>query len=372
MGEELDLTGRRLSRNDLIKLAAATGGGALLATRAGAAGAALSRLGAESGRLQVLDWVGYGYDGGQKMFAQYVKRYPGNKPQFTYMTNESDALAKLHAGLKPDIFRPYVGWVKYFASSGLVQPWDPKLISNFKNLNPYMVKAGQYQGKQYGIPADWGYDAILYRTDKVHPKADSFSLLFDDRYKGKITWYDDGVEMFTLVGYLFGYKDPYNQTDAQLKRAQDFLKSKRHLVRNIWSSEASMNTDFASGNVWIAYAWPADYWTMKGKGLKVRYMFPKEKPISWIGMFMLLKNTPRYHLAHAYVDAWSSTTSAKWLEDNYGYGHANTKARPSSSDLLKVLQLSNPKAVQEPNAHIDRHIPRRAVYARLWEEVKAA
>ena len=45
---------------------------------------------------------------------------PANKPQFTYMTNESDALAKIHAGLKPDLFRPYVGWVKYFATSGLV------------------------------------------------------------------------------------------------------------------------------------------------------------------------------------------------------------------------------------------------------------
>ena len=54
------------------------------------------------------------------MFAQYVKKHPKNKPQFTYMTNESDALAKIHAGLKPDLFRPYVGWVKYFATSGLV------------------------------------------------------------------------------------------------------------------------------------------------------------------------------------------------------------------------------------------------------------
>ena len=108
--------------------------------------------------------------------------------------------------------------MKYFAKSGLVQPWDTKLIPNFKHLNPCMVKAGQYKGKQYGIPADWGFDAILYRTDKVKPKSDSFSLLFDERYKGKITWYDDGVEMFALVGYLFGYKEPYNQTDAQLKR----------------------------------------------------------------------------------------------------------------------------------------------------------
>ena len=138
-----------------------------------------------------MDWAGYGNDGGQAMFAQYVKQYPNNKPQFTYMTNESDALAKIHAGLKPDLFRPYVGWVKYFATSGLVQPWDTSKIPNFKHLNPFMVKAGQYNGKQYGIPEDWGFDAILYRTDKVKPKAKSWGLLFDERYKGKIAWFDD-------------------------------------------------------------------------------------------------------------------------------------------------------------------------------------
>jgi spermidine/putrescine transport system substrate-binding protein len=373
MAEERDFTERGLSRGELLKLAAAAGGAAILSTPAGAASAALSRLGAESGALQVLDWVGYGNDGGQPMFAQYVKRYPNNKPRFTVMNNEADALAKLTGHLaNPDLFRPYVGWVEYFAKSGLVQPWNTKLIPNFKNLNPFMVKAGQSGGKQYGIPADWGFDAILYRTDKVKPKADSYGLLFDDRYKGKITWFDDGVAMFTLVGYYLGFKDPHNMTDAQLKQAQDFLKSKRRLVRNFWSSEASMNTDFASGNVWIAYAWPADYATMKGKGLKVRYMFPKEKPISWVGMFMLLKNTPRYNLAHAYVDAWSSTKSGKWLEDNYYYGHANIKARPASKDLAQALRVLDPHAVAAPNAHLDANTPRRDVYIKLWQQVKAS
>jgi spermidine/putrescine transport system substrate-binding protein len=186
MEDGTDVFERRLSREDLFKLAAATGGAGLLAGRAGIAEAAREHFAAESGRLQVLDWAGYGNDGGQSMFAAYVKGHPKNKPQFTYMTNEADALAKLHAGLKPDLFRPYVGWVKYFATSGLVQPWNPKLISNFKNLNPFMVKAGQYNGKQYGIPADWGLDAVLYRSDKVKPKAKSWGLLFDERYKGKI------------------------------------------------------------------------------------------------------------------------------------------------------------------------------------------
>jgi spermidine/putrescine transport system substrate-binding protein len=361
----------RLSRERLLRLAAVGGAGVLLGSRLGTAQAALGRLTAESGRLKVLDWAGYGNDGGQSMFASYVKKYADSKPQFTYMTNESDALAKLHAGLKPDVFRPYVGWVKYFATSGLVQPWDPKLISNFKNLNPFMVKAGQYNGKQYGIPNDWGFDAILYRSDKVKPKARSWGLLFDQRYKGKIAWFDD-LNMLVIAGLYLGFRNPWNQSDKELKRSQEFLKSKKNLVRLIWSSETNLWEAFGSGDLWIAYAWPNDWVQMKKKKLKVVYMHPREKPVAWVGMFMLLKGSPRRQLAHAYVDAWSSAKSGKWLEDNYGYGHANTLAKPSSSDLLHALKLTNPKAVTVPNAYLDRDVPRRAVYARLWEEVKAS
>jgi spermidine/putrescine-binding protein len=354
-----------------LKVAAA-GGAGLIAARAGIAGAASARVGAESGQLQVLDWAGYENDGGQPMFAAYVKKYPNNKPKFAYMTNEADALAKIQAGATPDLFRPYVGWVKYFATSGLVQAWTPSLISNFKHLNPFMVKAGQYQGKQYGIPDDWGFDAILYRSDKVTPKVNSWSLLWDERYKGKIAWYDDPVEMLTIAGLYLKFKDPWNQSDAELKQSQQLLISKKHLVRLIWQSETNLDEAFASGDLWIALAWPNDWVQMRAKKLKVVYMHPKEKPIAWVGMFMLLKNSPRPHLAHAYVDAWSSAKSGKWLEDNYGYGHANVLARPASSDLLRALQLANPRAVTLPNAYLDRDVPRRAVYAKLWEEVKAS
>ena len=148
--------------------------------------------------------------------------------------------------------------------------------------------------------------------------------------------------------------------------------SKKHLVRLIWSSETNLDQAFAAGDVWIALAWPNDWVQMKAKKLNVVYMHPKEKPIAWVGMFMLLQGTPRPQLAHSYVNAWSSARSAKWLEDNYGYGHANIEARPSSSDLLKALQLTNPKAVTLPNAYLDRDVPRRAVYAKAWEEVKAS
>ena len=65
-----------------------------------------------------------------------------------------DVFAALHSTRL--LLRPYVGYVQDFAQSGFFQPWNPALISNFKHLNPVMVKAGQFQGKQWGVPADWG------------------------------------------------------------------------------------------------------------------------------------------------------------------------------------------------------------------------
>lgn len=362
---------RRLSRADMLKLAGLAAGAGVLAGPTAAADAASNLLTAESGRLQVLDWAGYGYDGGQAMFGAYNKQYPSNKAQFTVMANEADALGKIRAGGKYDLFRPYVGWVQYFAKSGLVQPWDTSLIPNFKHLNPFMVKAGQYGGKQYGIPEDWGFDAILYRSDKVTPKSNSWGLLFDSRYAGKIAWFDD-IEMLTTAGLYLKVKNPWNMTDAELAKVKNFLISKKHLARNYWSSETDLWQEFAAGDVWIAYAWPNDWVQMKAKHLKVVYMHPVEKPIAWVGNFMLLKGTPRPHLAHAYVNAWSSKTSGQWLENNYGYGHANVLARPSNPALTKAFQLDNPKAVTLPNAYLDRNIPRRTLYVQTWDDIKAA
>src|SRR5256714_13664867 len=262
-GEPFD---RRLSRADMLRLAGLAAGVGVVAGPAAAADAAVARLTQESGRLQVLDWAGYGNDGGQAMFKAYVHKYPHNKPQFTQMANESDAPAKIQAGAHPDLFRPYVGWVKYFAQSGLVQPWNPKLIPNFKHLNPFMVKAGQFGGKQYGIPDDWGFDAILYRSDKVHPKSKSWGLLFDDRYKGKIAWYDD-LEMLVMAGLYLKVPRPWRQTDEQLKRSQDLLIKKKHLARLIWAAESDLWQAFGSGELWIAYAWPNDWVQMKNKHL---------------------------------------------------------------------------------------------------------
>ena len=157
MPEERDLLARRLSREDLLKLAAVTGGAGLVAGRTGH-GSGRERAPRERRPDGSRFWTGpdTGTTAAKPCSRSTSRRTRTTSRKFTYMGNEADALAKIHAGLKPDLFRPYVGWVKYFATSGLVQPWDTKLISNFKHLNPFMVKAGQYQRQAVRDPGRLG------------------------------------------------------------------------------------------------------------------------------------------------------------------------------------------------------------------------
>ena len=334
----------------------------------------------EPGNLSVLEWAGYEYPayGGKTptgVLQGYVDSYKA--PKYTFLTSDDQALAKVRAGFKPDIVHPCVSYVRDWVDLDAIQPWDTALLKNFGDLNPSLVKGGQVDGKQYFIPADWGFSSPLYRSDKVEPDGEaSWNLFYDKRYKGKISWWDSPVENFLIYGYTQGF-DPYdfdNWTDAQLADATKFLTEKKKLVRNIWSSGTDFDADVANGNVWIGYAWGGSYTAAKAKGLEVVYSEPKEGRLSWNCGFVLGKETKNYHHAHAYVDTWIGAASAAWIIPNYAYGHSNTAVSLDGVDpeLVAAFHLDDPTALEEPKAHIERYVPDRRRFAKAWDEVKAA
>jgi spermidine/putrescine-binding protein len=382
---------RRLGRGDFIKLSALTLGSGVLAA-CGAEGAEEPAaqgtqpqkeqhppIEQEPGDLEVFEWAGYeypAYGGKGGPLQPYVDKY--GKPKFTFLTSDDQALGKVRAGYRPDLVHPCVDYIGNWVEMGVVQPWDPKLIPSFKDLDPVLVKGGQLEGQQYFIPADWGFSSPLYRADKVEPEGgeDSWTLFYDERYKGKISWWDSPLENFVIWGYVNGVDDPWNMTEDELDEAKDFLISKKHLCRNFWSSQTDLDADFAAGNVWIAYAWAGSYVAAKDAGLDVVYSEPKEGRLGWNCGFVLMKDTENFRHAHQFIEAWSSEKSAEWIINNYAYGHANTAVDLSKvpKDYVKVFHLDDPKAREEPNAHYARPVSTadRSRYAQRWDEVKAA
>ncbi len=378
MRDSLDsILQREMRRRDFFRYAALAGGAGVLAACAkaqapGVTAATHLPVAQEPGTLEVFEWAGYQL---KPLWRPYAAQFPNQPPHYTFLTSDDEALAKVRAGYRPDVVHPCVGYVRDWANLGVVQPWDTSLMPSFKQLDPTKVQTGQIDGKQYFIPLDWGFTSVLYRTDKVDPadaNPPSWGLYFNEKYAGKISWWD-ALENLVIAGYYLGFNG-YDMNDSELSQAKQLLISKVHIVRNFWTSETEMNQDFAAGNIWLAYAWQGDWVSMHNKGLPVAYLNPKEGRLSWICGMVLISGTQNYYHAHDYANAWASRQSGQWLLDNYYYGHSNTtvSAAPLGKAALALFPLSDPTALQEPKTHIDRYIPRRSLYNQTWDEVKAA
>ena len=333
----------------------------------------------EPGGLQVFDWGGYGdgtyYPKEEKEFLwQAYQTATGDTPEFILFEDDDFGYAKVAAGaVEFDVVHPCAYRFRDWVALDVLQPWDTSLLSNFASLNPTLNAAGNFDGQQYFVVADWGFAAPMYRADKVEPLQDSWDVLWDERYEGKISWWDS-VNMLVVAGYYHGVPDPWAMTDDELVQMRDFMASKKHLVRFMWSQSFDLWRAFKQEEVWIGYAWPDVVGYAKTGGFDVVYMEPKEGRTSWYCGFGLAKDSANYHHAHAYVDSWTSTKAAEFLLNYYYYGHTNTGLDLSiiSPEIVEAFSLSDPTVLEEPRSHYERPIERRDVYSQYWSEVKAA
>src|SRR5215470_20406171 len=164
------MTGWVLERRKFLASGAAVLGGAVLLDACGSpsksTGTSPSKrppLAKEPGNLSILEWPGYEAHGtkaqtyGLLAGSGYTAKYGASGITYTYIVNDDEALAKATSGGPFDILHPCHENIPDYVNRGLVQPWDTSLIPSFKQLNPYLVRATQYRGKQYHIPWDWGY-----------------------------------------------------------------------------------------------------------------------------------------------------------------------------------------------------------------------
>ena len=80
------------------------------------------------------------------------------------------------------------------ASLRLIQGGDVKavnaaLIPDWKNFIPELKSPAHntVDGVHYGVSLQWGPNTLLYNTQKVTPAPTSWGVLYDPKYKGKIT-----------------------------------------------------------------------------------------------------------------------------------------------------------------------------------------
>ncbi len=331
-----------------------------------AAGASTQR-----GNLVVLEWAGYELP---EFYEPFTEQYPQVELDYSFFSEDAEAFAKLQSGFNVDLVHPCNPWWGLYVEQGLVQPIDTSKLTHFDQLDPDMVALGQFNGQQYFIPWDWGFESILVRTDKVETIPQSWADLANPEYAGRLAIWDSGEANHIIAALALGF-DPWNTTPEQDAQIKQWLIDLKPNLLTYWVDFSELAQQVGSGDVWVASnAWADTYTSLLEQNVPVEYVNPAEGMLTFVCGFGVSSEVKDVDLALAYIDAAIAPQSMANFSNEYGYGSANLEALPLMIDpeVVALFHMDDPAFLERAVFYQSLTQEQRQRITTMWNDVKAA
>ncbi|MGQ0600310.1 MAG: ABC transporter substrate-binding protein [Anaerolineales bacterium] len=323
-----------------------------------------------TGTVTVLDWSGYE---DPTFWEPFATKHAEAKVDFAFFAEDAEAYAKMQTGFPTDLVHPCNSWWQLYVDAGLVQPLDTARLSNWSGIRPELAELGEFNGQQYFVPWDWGYESILVRTDKVTDVPDSWADLWDPQYAGHVALWDSGEANYAMTALSLGF-DPWKTTPEQTEQIkQKLIEIKPNLV-TYWVDFTEVPQLIASGDAWlVSNAWQDAYTSSVDEGSAVEYITPKEGRLGWVCGYGLSSKAQNVDLAYDYLDAIIAPQSMANMSNAYAYGAANQDALAlTDPTYVELMQLDQPNLTERTVFYQPLTQEQREAWVKLWDDVKAA
>jgi spermidine/putrescine transport system substrate-binding protein len=236
--------------------------------------------------LQIYNWTAYV---NQACLNNFAKKYKCKVAVTTFNTMD-EALAKLRAGLKFDVFMGVtVDVLGQLIESQLIQPLNHSYIPNIAQAWPdfsSLPNSPFYDvGWQYTVPYTIYTTGISWRKDYVPEDPNTMrnpwrQMFFQPKYKGKIAVLDDyreGISLGLMMNDLYNLNT--TRKDQIVLSRQTLLDLSNEVDIHIDNNDY---TEIPDGQVWIHHAWSGDMaaaaqYMTKGTPVDVvGYWFPRD------------------------------------------------------------------------------------------------
>lgn len=199
-----------------------------------------------------------------------------------------------------DLVTPQANQIHLFAKTGIAEPIDIEKIPNyeglfpeFKNLDLCMV-----DGVHYAVPFSWGSLLLMWNAEAITDDFDSWWVLFEPEYKGKIVVVNDmWALMVPFLNLVTERKTPTRVTKDELDEAVELLIKFKHQVltfadygevaRILGANEAILAVASEAIALWAGPDAPPFKWNM-----------PKEGGLSFVDVWAMIKDCPHRELNH--------------------------------------------------------------------------
>jgi spermidine/putrescine transport system substrate-binding protein len=361
MTKSLDLNRSGVDRRMFGRLLA--GAGAYLAT------CMIGARRAHSGN-QPIYYTWEGYDD-PEFFRDYVEK-SGGLPTLQTFSDENEAFQNLYAGMQIDVAHPCADTIPHWREAELLQPIDTSRLSHWPDLIEPLrhIPGTTTDGRRWLVPVDWGTTSIIYRTDLVYIEEESYRLLWDERYAGKLAFGEDVTESVIMAALASGIGDPFNMSDEDLSTVKQALVTQRGILKYYWSDSAVVQQGLKSGELVASSGWSDTYLTLKKEGVPVKFMNPKEGILSWCCGLALMRSATDVDKAYELMNALIGPRAGEWLT-GIGVAHSSRKTFDlAGHNLLAELGLPTDPAELLASSVFLRESPRLSDYQRMFDEVR--
>jgi spermidine/putrescine-binding protein len=326
--------------------------------------------------LNLLVWEGYA----DPLFVKGFEEQCKCKVSASYMGSSDELVAKLRGGSASiyDVISPSSDVATMISSAGLATPLDLSRIPTYSQLTPKLTSLPlvKVNGKVYGVPFTWGPNPLIYDASVFPQPPGSWSVLWDPKYRGKISVWDDLSTVY-MTAQILGYDQPdpsqlYNLSDEQLEAVKKKLLELKPNIRKMWSTGGELTNLFQNHEVIAAMGWPLHSVELRKKNFPVGETIPKENTTGWIDHLMITSASENKDIAYQFLEYMIQAKTQKLVADVTDYVTANPQAgQLMDADQRHTLHLDDVDNYQK-RIYFWQDVPRRAKYNEIWNEVKAA
>lgn len=317
----------------------------------------------------VLNFYNWSYYIAESTIPDFEKEF-GVRVRYDNYSSNSELLAKMQIGASGyDLVVPSDYMVEIMIHMGLLQPINYDNIPNIENLDPRFRNMPFDPENRYSIPYQWGTTGIGINTKFVTEEVDSWEILWDERYRGRISVLDDMrsglVPALKLLGYSVNTKD-----ENELREARDLMFKQKEFVRT-YSSDTYMDL-LKSGDIWIAHGWSGDIYQVAKENDDIVYIIPKEGSYLWVDNLVIPRGVSNKFTAETFINYLLRPDVSAEISNFTGYSSPNMAAFPYiDPELLADETMYPPADVLDRLEYLRDVGDATRIYNRIWNEVKS-
>ncbi|MBQ2981250.1 MAG: extracellular solute-binding protein [Lachnospiraceae bacterium] len=193
---------------------------------------------------------------------------------------------------------------------------------------------------KYCVPYCWGTVGICYNKNMVNEEVNSWSILFDEKYDGKILMQASVRDAYCVALSYLGYSINTLNED-ELKEATDLLVSQKPIVQAYVVDQVRDKMIKNAAALAVIYSGEAIY--MQEENDALEYVVPDEGSNVWIDGWVIPKDCQNKEAAEAWINFLCRPDIALMNFEYITYSTPNESARALIEDEdIKNSQIAFP------------------------------